>query len=288
MQSPSRQEPVASRVPDPGAAHTGHHGVLPGPHARLVAGGLGDDGAGDVGNRLLSLLALEAPVEHAELMLRTTRVMLPRATNIFSPQMGVPAVYFPEGAVASVVKRLASGKQVEVGTTGLEGMVGLPAFLGAEDSPLECFIQVAGEALRLETPALLELATGGTALHRLLQRYTQYLFDQAAQSVACNRLHRVDARCARWLLMTLDRVPGNGFELKQEYLATMLGVRRASVSEAAEDLQEAGAIRYRRGKMTIVDRARLELASCECYASDRADYERLFPAVALRLAQRAV
>jgi len=113
-------------------------------------------------------------------------------------------------------------------------------------------------------------------MHDILRRYTQYLFNQTAQSLACNRMHSLDQRCARWLLMTHDRVNGaDTFDLKHEFLAVMLGVRRATVSVAAEALQKAGTIRYSRGKMTIVNRAGLEAASCECYQSDRADYERL-------------
>jgi CRP-like cAMP-binding protein len=114
------------------------------------------------------------------------------------------------------------------------------------------------------------------ALHHLLGRYTHALFSQTAQSVGCNRLHGIEERCSRWLLMTHDRVESDEFALTQEYLARMLGVRRATVTEAAGGLQRAGLIRYRRGQVTIIDRAGLEATACECYATVRREFDRIF------------
>jgi CRP-like cAMP-binding protein len=201
--------------------------------------------------------------------------MLSRGSVLSEPEERIPFVYFPEGCVASVIKVLSNGKRIEVGTAGIEGMAGLPVFLGAETVPLLCLIQVPGRAQCMAAEDVRRLASAGTGLHAILQRYAQYQFDQAAQSIACNWFHRIDHRCARWLLMTQDRVQADHFDLTHEYLATMLGARRAGVSEVAEALKAAGLIKYRRGKITIVDRAGLERASCECYARDRSDYQRL-------------
>jgi CRP-like cAMP-binding protein len=198
-----------------------------------------------------------------------------RGTVLSEPNEPIPFVYFPEGCVTSVIKVLSSGKRIEVGTAGLEGMAGVPVFLGADASPLLNVIQVSGHAQCMAADDLRRLASAGTALHLILQRYSQYQFNQAAQSIACNWMHRIEHRCARWLLMTHDRVGVDQFDLTHEYLATMLGARRAGVSQVAEALRAAGLIRYQRGKIAIVNRAGLERASCECYASDRADYQRL-------------
>jgi CRP-like cAMP-binding protein len=230
-------------------------------------------------NYLLRRLQEQSPCEYARLLPALDSVTLSRGHMLFEPGEPIADVHFPASCVASLIKVLSDGKRIEVGTTGLEGMAGLPAFLDAASTPIQGVIQIAGRARRMTVAALRELAVSGTALHGLLQRYAQYVFDQAAQSTACNSLHRVEQRCARWLLMTHDRVRADEFELTHEYLAAMLGVRRASVSEVAESLQEAGLIRYRRGRIAIVDRAGLERASCECYESDRADYDRLFPRV---------
>jgi CRP-like cAMP-binding protein len=226
-------------------------------------------------NHLLWLLQRQSPAEYDLLAPHLESVTLERRHVIFQAGGHIRFVYFPEGCVASVVKILSDGKRIEVGTAGLEGMAGFPAFLDASPTSLECFIQVPGQAKRLHADALREAASPGSAFRSIVQRYSLYLYDQAAQSVACNRLHSLNERCARWLLMTHDRVKGEQFELTHEFLAIMLGVRRSGVSEAAEALQRQGFIRYSRGKVSILDRAGLEGASCECYASDRADFERL-------------
>ena len=226
-------------------------------------------------NHLLDLLQRRAPDEFERIAPFLRRVTLTRGSVLSEPNERIPFVYFPEGCVASLIKTLSRGKRIEVGTAGVEGMAGLPVFLGAETAPILSLIQVPGRAQCMAADDVRRLASAGSGLHAILQRYAQYQFDQAAQSIACNWLHRIEQRCARWLLMTHDRVPGDQFDLTHEYLATMLGARRAGVSEVAEGLKEAGLIKYQRGKITIADRAGLERASCECYASDRADYKRL-------------
>jgi CRP-like cAMP-binding protein len=228
-------------------------------------------------NHLLRLLEIQAPREHQRLASALEPVDLARGELLFEPGGPIPSVYFPEGCVASLVRILSDGKQIEVGTAGFEGMAGLPVFLDADSSPLECVIQVPGAAKRLSAATLRTAAPSGTALHAILQRYAQYLFDQATQSTVCIQMHGVEERCARWLLMTHDRVQGDRFELTQGFIAIMLGVHRPAVTLAAGALQNAGLIRYRRGKITILDRPGLEAAACECYRSDRADLERLLP-----------
>jgi CRP-like cAMP-binding protein len=205
----------------------------------------------------------------------TERVTLEQQAVLYEPGVPMSHAYFPESAACSMIKRMTDGRQVEVGTVGHEGMVGLALFLGGASSPMLCVAQIPGGALRLPAAAFRAAAAPGTPFHAVLQRFAHYLFDQAAQTAACNRLHSLEGRCARWLCMTHDRVGDSRFPLTQEFLATMLGVRRAGVSVAAGALQDAGLIRYRRGGVRVLDRAGLEALACECYAADRADFARL-------------
>ncbi|MEP6767807.1 MAG: Crp/Fnr family transcriptional regulator [Acidobacteriota bacterium] len=184
-------------------------------------------------------------------------------------------VYSPRTAVALMVTTMEDGSTVEVVTVGNEGLVGFPVFLGTDSMPMEVFTQIDGEAVTLPAPVVKEASSNGGALRPLLARDTQALLSQIAQAGACNRLHPIDQRCARWLLMSHDRVPGDDFSLTQEFLSQMLGVRRATVTTAASILQRAGYIRYRRGRIQIADREGLEAASCECYRTIRSEYERL-------------
>jgi CRP-like cAMP-binding protein len=153
----------------------------------------------------------------------------------------------------------------------------LAAFLGNGAMTTQCLAQIAGDAQRLPAVTLLRLVAESPALGVVLRRYTQAFINQLAQSVACNRLHTIDQRCARWLLMTHDRVGGgDSFDLTQEFLSYMLGVRREGVSGASRTLQNLGVISYRRGHISVLDRPGLERASCECYGDTRADFARLF------------
>ena len=174
-------------------------------------------------------------------------------------------VDFPVSAVLSMITEVDGEAGVEVATIGREGMAGLPVFLGATSSPDRAFAQVPGRALRMSAGEFRELANGAGTVQGLLQRYTQAFFVQLAQGAACNRLHSTDQRLARWLLMTHDRVGQDQFPLTQEFMAQMLAVRRATVTEAAGRLQQAGLITYSRGIVTILDRPGLEVVSCECY-----------------------
>jgi CRP-like cAMP-binding protein len=186
-------------------------------------------------------------------------------------------VYFPTSGVFSMVTGFADGNKVESATVGTEGMVGIAAFLSDDPiSPCESMLQVPnGEAQRLSVKALRrELAQQGT-LHTALGRYVEVVIAHSLQSTACLALHPVQERCARWLLMTHDRMERDEFDLSQEFLAIMLGVSRQSVTVVAGALQMAGLIRYTHGHITVVDRTRLEAASCECYGMIRTAYDRL-------------
>ncbi|HEU0014435.1 MAG TPA: Crp/Fnr family transcriptional regulator [Longimicrobium sp.] len=184
-------------------------------------------------------------------------------------------VWFPEAGVVSLLGVMEDGTAVETATVGNEGMVGLPVFLGADSMAGQAFCQVTGQAYRMPAGALREEVRRGGPLAELLGRYTQALFTQIAQSSACNRVHPVAQRCARWLLLTHDRVGRDTFDLTHLFLAQMLGVRRATVTEVAGALQARGVIEYTRGVVRIVDRAGLERESCECYRVIAAEFARL-------------
>jgi CRP-like cAMP-binding protein len=185
-------------------------------------------------------------------------------------------VVFPLAGVASMVSLGNGGNSVEVATIGCEGMVGLPLFLGGAKTAVEVFIQVPGEGLHLSAGAFRRHLDREPSLTRTLLLYTQALLTQVAQCSACNVYHTVESRCARWLLQTHDRVAGDEFPLTQDFLALMLGVRRAGVSETARHLQDLGLIRYHRGVITIVNRKGLEAAACDCYPLIKGEFDRLF------------
>jgi Crp-like helix-turn-helix protein len=188
-------------------------------------------------------------------------------------------VVFPLTAVLSTLAHGAEDQLVEVATVGNEGMAGIGVFLGAESSGnLETVAQVPGECLLMRTRDFRKHIDSFAELRTVLGLYTQALLSQISQASACNRMHPAEERCARWLLMTHDRVDSNVFGLTQEFLAQMLGVRRATVTSVASTLQDEGIIRYSRGAIEIVDRTRLEDRSCECYGIIRTEYERLLPA----------
>ena len=194
---------------------------------------------------------------------------------VYEPGEPIRHVYFPTSGIVSLVIVMSDDLPVEIATVGREGMVGLPVFLEAGETPNRAFCQVPGAALRMEAEAFKAEARRGGGLTSLLLRYTQALFNQVAQSAACNRTHTVEERCARWLLQTHDRVGEDRFLLTQEFMAEMLGVRRATVNIAAGILQRAGFIIYSRGRITILDRPGLESASCECYGVVKAESVRL-------------
>lgn len=193
--------------------------------------------------------------------------------QVYQPHEPIREVYFPITSVFSLVALADERTLVEVATIGLEGMVGLPLFLGANSSPHASFCQIPGEAVRLDVDGLRQALARDGALHRGLHRLTQATMVQIAQNVVCNNTHEVEQRAARWLLTTHDRVDQDTFTLTQQFLAQMLGVRRPTVSQVAARLQDAGLISYARGTMHIRDRAGLEKRACQCYAIVRAEFE---------------
>ncbi|MEH2397588.1 Crp/Fnr family transcriptional regulator [Nostoc sp.] len=221
------------------------------------------------------LLAALPSKEYSRLVAYMEVVPLELKQHLYVRNQPIEYVYFLNYGVASMLTVLTDGSAIEVATVGNEGMVGLPVFLGADRIPGECFIQVPGYGLRMRVDAFKTHVTASSPLHNLLQRYTQALFNQIAQSAACNRLHSTEERLCRWLLMTADRVETGTFPLTQEFLSKMLGVNRSSVSLTASLLQRAGLIDYARGQMTILDRSGLEVTTCECYQVVKAEFERL-------------
>ncbi len=224
------------------------------------------------GNRLLAALPVE---EQRRLAADLAVVDLGMRDQIYDIDATITEVYFPLTCVLSVVAAVDDDVAVEIATIGLEGMAGLPVFLGAAASPHRCFCQIPGQALRLDAVALRQFLADDGALHNLLHRYTHSMMTFVGQNVACNRLHSAEERTARWLAHTHDRVNADSFPITQEFLALMLGVRRATVSVSAGILQRAGLIRYSRGRMTIVDRDGLHSAACQCYGVIRRAFDQL-------------
>ena len=218
------------------------------------------------------------PDEFERLLPATSPISFELKHLLLEPGKDIDVIYFPRSAVVSLLTTMDDGSAVEVATIGNEGIVGVPVFLGAQAMGARDYyqVQVPGLVVAMEAGAFLK-STGRDPLRGLVQRYAQALFSQVTQQVACNGLHSVTERCSRWMLLTHDRVGSNEFPLTQEFLAQMLGVRRASVTVAAGVLQNAGFIRYLRGWVTIVDREGLENASCECYRIIRTEFDRLLP-----------
>lgn len=215
------------------------------------------------------------PSEFAELRPHLTTVQLAAKQRLAEPNQHIPAVYFPIDAVVSVTAVGGSDASVEVGSVGCEGMAGVPLLLGSDRSTSRVLVQIGGTAERMEADVLRREAARHAEFRRLLHLYTLGFLTQISQSTACNRLHSAEQRLARWLLICGDRVGRHDVPITHETMALMLGVRRATVTEAAGALQRAGLIRYRRGILSIVDRKRLEAAACECYQIVREEFDRL-------------
>ncbi|HUQ84623.1 MAG TPA: Crp/Fnr family transcriptional regulator [Gemmatimonadaceae bacterium] len=184
-------------------------------------------------------------------------------------------VFFVETGVLSIVNLMADGSAVETATVGNEGLVGLQVYLDSDRSASQAFCQVQGLSLAMRVAEFREAIGEIRALRQILNRYTQALLIQVAQSSACNRLHPVRERCARWLLQTHDRVEGDEFPMTHDFLSQMLGVRRATVTDAAGSLQKQKLIEYEYGHLRVIDRPGLERVSCECYAIVKAEFDRL-------------
>lgn len=221
------------------------------------------------------ILAALPPGDYRRVASRLEPAPFGKRQPLHEPDKRISHVYFPRTGVASIVARMSEGGTIEVATIGNEGVVGLSAYLGNGRSSMEVFVQIPGEAVRMSSGAFRQELRTGTALRDLIRRYTQALMTQIGQSAACNRAHSTVKRCARWLLTTHDRVPGDEYSLTQEFLGEMLGVRRAGVTVAAGQLKRRHLIDYRRGRIRILDRKGLEKAACECYALIRSEHELL-------------
>jgi len=221
------------------------------------------------------LLAALPTAEFEPLVAHLERVQLPLGEMLYEPGGHLKHAYFPTTAIVSLHYVMESGASSESAGVGNEGVVGVSLFMGGDTTSSSAVVQTAGHAYRMESRKLLDEFNRAGLFQRLLLRYTQALMTQISQTTACNRHHSVEQQLCRWLLLTLDRLPSNELVMTQELIANMLGVRREGITEAAGKLQYAGVIRYRRGHISVLDRAGLEARVCECYAVVRTELNRL-------------
>jgi CRP-like cAMP-binding protein len=184
---------------------------------------------------------------------------------LYQPNVLISDVYFPNSGIVSLLAAVNGRATLEVGLVGKEGILGLAVFMGVSNSHNRAVVQGVGSAMKMKATAFRKQCNDGGVLPRLLRRYSHSLMTQITQSAVCNQFHSVDARLARWLLMTHDRMGNDEFQLTQDFLSNMLGVRREGVSRAAADLQKRKMIEYSRGRLKVLDRAGLEATSCGCY-----------------------
>jgi CRP-like cAMP-binding protein len=221
------------------------------------------------------LLALIPDRDYRRLQPELEPVSLTYRLNLYAANRPIQFVYFLQSGVASLVNTMRNGNAAEVGTMGNEGMVGLPILLGDERAPTSAYIQVPGVGVRMRAESFQREFDRSALMRTIMLHYAHAFFNQVAQSAACNHFHSVDQRCCRWLLMTRERMPSDEFLLTHEFLAMMLGVRRAGVTEAMSRLKQAGIIRYSRGVVTILEHDALLGRSCECYAVSKSEFDRL-------------
>ncbi|MEO8640426.1 Crp/Fnr family transcriptional regulator [Pseudomonas sp.] len=225
-------------------------------------------------NHLLAALPVE--VRH-RLFPQLERVSFPLGKVMYEPGDVLRYVYFPTDSIVSLLYVMENGAAADISVVGNEGLIGVALFMGGESTSSRAVVQSAGYAFRLRGQLLKdEFNRHGEMLHLML-RYTQALITQMAQTAVCNRHHSIDQQLCRWLLLSLDRLPGNQLAMTQELIANMLGVRREGITEAARKLQKLGVIEYCRGLITVLDRPRLEELSCECYAVVKHETDRLLP-----------
>ena len=225
------------------------------------------------------LLASLSDVAYRQVAARCEPVPMPFKDVIFRADEPIDYAYFPHRGCLSVITRMDDGTRVEVGTIGREGMVGLSLLHGVDSVPTDCIVQIEGTGMRMRRDAFEAELSENAELAHLIHRYAQVWTDQTARGGSCNGVHSVAERCARWLLLTHDRVESDLLPLTQEFLSVMLGVRRASVTLAVAGLRQAGLVDSKRGQITVLDRPGLEAASCECYAAMQSIYERLLPQI---------
>lgn len=225
-------------------------------------------------NYLIAALPADA---QARLVPNLELVALPLGKVLYESGDTLRHVYFPVDCIVSLLYVMENGASAEISVVGKEGIVGIALFMGGESTPSRAIIQSGGYAYRLLGQKFKEEFNRHTEMLMLLLRYTQSLITQMAQTAVCNRHHSIDQQLCRWLLLSLDRLPGNCLTMTQELIANMLGVRREGVTEAAGKLQKLGVIEYSRGKITVLDRPHLEQLTCECYAVVKKETDRLMP-----------
>ena len=222
------------------------------------------------------LAALTTP-EQERLFAQLELVPMRLGEVLYESGSALSHVYFPTSCIVSLLYVMEDGSSAEIAVVGTEGLVGVALFMGGETTPSRAVVQSAGFAYRLAGAGMKQEFIRGGSMQHLMLRYTQALLTQMAQTAVCNRHHSVDQQLCRWLLLSLDRLPANELKMTQELIANMLGVRREGVTEAAGNLQNAGLIRYSRGRITVLDREKLEHRVCECYAVVKKEFERLLP-----------
>ena len=230
-------------------------------------------------NHLLAALPTE---EYERVVAHLELVPMALGEILYEPGEQMRYAYFPTTAIVSLHYVMESGASADTAGVGNEGVVGIALFMGGETTPSSAVVQTAGYGYRLESRWLKEEFVRGGLMQRLLLRYTQALITQMTQTAACNRHHSIDQQLCRWLLLTLDRVSTNELTMTQELVASMLGVRREGITEAAGKLQRAGVIRHRRGHITVLDRSGLEKRVCECYGMVKKELRRLLSDVQYR------
>jgi len=221
------------------------------------------------------LLAALPAAEAASIFPHLEWVPMPLGHVLHESGIQMRHVYFPTTSIVSLLYVMEDGASAEIAIVGNEGIVGVSLFMGGNTTPSRAVVQSAGHAFRLRGQLLKDEFCRAGEMQHLLLRYTQALLTQMAQTAVCNRHHTLDQQFCRWLLLSLDRLPGNELVMTQELIANMLGVRREGVTEAAGNVQKAGLINYRRGHITVLDRAGLEARACECYAVVKKEFDRL-------------
>lgn len=223
------------------------------------------------------ILAALPESDYARLLPNLELIPMPLGWAVYEAGGHLNYLYFPTTSIVSLLYVMENGASAEIAITGNEGMVGISLFMGGESTPSRAVVQSAGNGYRLKASILKrEFALGGDLQHLAL-RFTQALITQMAQTAVCNRHHALEQQLCRWLLLSLDRLPGNELMMTQELIANMLGVRREGVTEAACKLQNDGLIKYSRGHITVLDRQQLEKRVCECYAVVKKEFDRLLP-----------
>ena len=225
-------------------------------------------------NHLLAALPAE---EWARWRAALEPVEMPLGHVLYESGVAMTHVYFPTTSIVSLLYVMEDGASAEIAVVGNEGIVGISLFMGGETTPSRSVVQSAGQGYRMRGQFMKEEFSRSSPVLHLLLRYTQALITQMAQTAVCNRHHSLDQQLCHWLLLSLDRLEKPELAMTQELIANMLGVRREGVTEAASDLQKAGLIKYRRGHITVLDRAGLEQRTCECYAVVKKEYDRLLP-----------